>query len=54
VFKKDLTDEYGNKRGYIFSIPGVFRVLKYQVNKVMDKYDYILIVEIFGKEFILK
>jgi hypothetical protein len=51
---KTLTDEWGFKRGYIFTIPFIFTLLKYQVNKVMDKYDYIMIMAIFGREFIIK
>jgi len=50
---KWLTDEYGFKRGYILRIPGVFTLLKYQVNKIMDRYDYIMVMAIFGKEFVI-
>jgi hypothetical protein len=51
---KWLEDEYGNKRGYIVDVFGIFRLLKYKVSKIMEKDDYIMILEIFGKEFILK
>jgi hypothetical protein len=49
-----LTDEWGYPRGLIFKIPGIFTLLKYQVNKVMDAPDYIMIMAIFNREFILK
>jgi hypothetical protein len=32
---------------------GLFRILKFNVATVMQKPDYILIVEIFGREYIL-
>jgi hypothetical protein len=40
-------------RGYYFNFFGVVRVLKFKTNKVMDKEDWIVIVEVFGKEFVL-
>jgi hypothetical protein len=49
-----LTDEHGYQRGWIIKIPGVFTLLKYQVNKIMDKYDYILVMAIFGREFVIR
>jgi hypothetical protein len=51
---RQLTDEWGFKRGYIFRIPGIFTLLKYQVNKIMEKPDYIIIMAIFNREFVLK
>jgi hypothetical protein len=51
---KWLTDEYGFKRGWIINVPGIFTLLKYQVNKIMDKEDHIMIMRIFGREFVLK
>jgi hypothetical protein len=42
------------KRGYYFSFFGIVRVLKFKTNTVMEREDWIVIVEIFGKEFILK
>jgi hypothetical protein len=53
MFKR-LTDEYGFKRGWIINIPGVFTLLKYRVNRIMEKEDHIMIVAIFGQEFILR
>jgi hypothetical protein len=41
-----LTDEHGYQRGWIITIPGAFTLLKYQVSKIMDKYDYILVMAI--------
>jgi hypothetical protein len=49
-----LTDEHGYQRGWIIKIPSVFTLLKYQVNKIMDKYDYILVMAIFGCEFVIR
>jgi hypothetical protein len=49
-----LTDEHGYQRGWIINIPGIFTLLKYQVNKIMDKYDYILVIAIFGREFVIR
>jgi hypothetical protein len=51
---KSLTDEYGFKRGWIINIPGVFTLLKYQVNKIMEKEDHIMVMAIFNREFILR
>jgi hypothetical protein len=42
------------KRSYYFNFFGLIRVLKFKTNTVMEKEDWIVIVEIFGKEFILK
>jgi hypothetical protein len=42
------------KGGWIIKIPGVFTLLKYQINKIMDKYDYILFMAIFGREFVIR
>jgi hypothetical protein len=41
-------------RGFYFSFFGMVRVLKFQTAKVMDKPDWIFIIGIFGREFILK
>jgi hypothetical protein len=41
------------QRGYYFNLFGIIRVLKFNVATVMQKPDYILIVEICGREFIL-
>ncbi len=40
-------------RGYYFHFFGVIRVFKFKTNTVMQKDDWILIVEIFGREYIL-
>jgi hypothetical protein len=53
MFKR-LTDEYGYARGWIITIPGIFMLLKYQANKIMDKEDHIMVMRICGKEVILK
>jgi hypothetical protein len=41
-------------RGYYFNFLGLFRILKFKTNTVMEREDFIMIVEIFGKEFILR
>jgi hypothetical protein len=40
-------------RGLCFSFFGLVRVLKFNVATVMQKPDYIFILEIFGREYIL-
>jgi hypothetical protein len=40
-------------RGYYFNFLGLVRVLKFKTNTVMQKDDWIFIVEIFGREYIL-
>ena len=41
------------QRGYYFSFFGLVRVLKFNVATVMQKPDYIFIIEIFGREYTL-
>ncbi len=41
-------------RGYYFSFLGLVRILKYKTNTVMEKEDYIFIIEIFGREFVIR
>jgi hypothetical protein len=41
-------------RGYYFSFFGIVRILKFKTNTVMERDDWILIVEVFGREFILR
>ena len=40
------------QRGYYFNLFGIIRVLKFNVATVMQKPDYIFILEIFGREYI--
>jgi hypothetical protein len=40
-------------RGYYFNFLGLVRVLKLKTNTVMQKDDWIFIIEIFGREYIL-
>ena len=40
-------------RGYYFNFLGIIRVLKFKTNTVMQKDDWIFIIEIFGREYIL-
>ena len=51
---KLLTDEHGFKRGWIIKIPGIFTLLKYKVSKIMEKDDFIMVMAIFGREFVLR
>ena len=41
-------------RGYYFNFFGLVRVLKFKTNTVMQKDDWIFIIEIFGREYILR
>jgi hypothetical protein len=40
-------------RGYYFNFLSLVRVLKFKANTVMQKDDWIFIIEIFGREYIL-
>jgi hypothetical protein len=40
-------------RGYYLNFFGIFRILKFKTNTVMQKDDWIFIIEIFGREYIL-
>jgi hypothetical protein len=42
------------QRGYYFSFFGLVRVLKFNVATVMQKPNYIFIIEIFGREFVIR
>jgi hypothetical protein len=39
--------------GYIFDVPG-FKLLKFKVSKVMEKEDYIMVMSVFGYEFVIR
>ena len=45
-------DMHEHPRGYLFSFFCIVRILKFNVATIMEKPDWILIVEIFGWEFI--
>jgi hypothetical protein len=47
-------DERKLPRGFYFNFLGLVRVLKFNVGTVMQKPDWIFIVEVFGREFVLK
>ncbi len=53
MFIKHFEDIAGYRRGYLFEIPGVFRLLKYKVSKIMEKDDWLIVIAIFGKEFVI-
>jgi hypothetical protein len=40
-------------RGFYFSFFGIVRILKFKTNTVMEKDNWIFIIEIFGREYIL-
>ena len=42
------------RRGYYFNLLGIIRVLKFNVATVMQKPDFNFIIEVFGREFVLK
>jgi hypothetical protein len=46
-------DERKFPRGFYFNFLGLVRILKFNVATVMQKPDYIFIIEIFGREYIL-
>jgi hypothetical protein len=46
-------DDRKYQRGYYFNFLGLVRVLKFNVATVMQKPDYIFILEIFGREYVL-
>ena len=41
------------QRGYYFNLFGIIRVLKFNVATVMQKPDYIFIIEVLGRAYIL-
>jgi hypothetical protein len=41
-------------RGYYANFFGIFRVLKFKTNTVMEREDWIFIIEIFGREFVIR
>ena len=41
-------------RGYYFNFLGLVRILKFKTNTVMQKEDWIFIIEIFGREFVIR
>jgi hypothetical protein len=41
-------------RGYYFNLLGIIRVLKFNVATVMQKPNYIFIIEILGREFVIR
>jgi hypothetical protein len=46
-------DQRDYQRGYCFNFLGLVRILKFKTNTVMEKEDWIVIIEIFGREYIL-
>jgi hypothetical protein len=53
MFINRFYDEAGYQRGYIIDVFGVFRLLKYKVSKLMEKDNYIMVLELFLREYIL-
>ena len=47
-------DMQEHQRGYLFSFFGIVRILKFNAATVMQKPDYIFILEIFGHEYIIR
>jgi hypothetical protein len=41
-------------RGFYFNFLGLVRILKFNVATIMERPNYIFIVEVFGREFIIK
>jgi hypothetical protein len=42
------------ERGYYFNFLGIARVLKFNTATVMQKPDWIFIISIFGREFVIR
>ena len=42
------------QRGFYFNLFGLVRILKFNTATVMQKPDYIFIIEIFRKEFVIR
>ena len=40
--------------GYLINVFGIFKLLKLKVSKIMDAPDYIVVMSIFGREFVLR
>jgi len=40
-------------RGFYFSFFGLVRILKFKTSTVMEREDWIFIIDIFGREYIL-
>ena len=59
-FKKPITIEGDYKIGWIINIPPwaryskVLTILHLKVSKIMDPDDYITVVGIFGREYVLR
>jgi hypothetical protein len=47
-------DLKSSQRGYYFNFLGLVRIIKFNVATIMEKPDYIFIIEVLGKEFIIK
>jgi len=53
VFIERFYDQAGYQQGYIINVFGVLRLLKYKTSKIMEKDKFIVILEIFGREYVL-
>jgi hypothetical protein len=41
-------------RGFYFNFFGIVRILKFKTNTVMEKDNWIFIIEVLGKEFVIR
>jgi hypothetical protein len=41
-------------RGYYFNFLGLVRILKFKTNTVMERDNWIFIIEVFGKEYVIR
>jgi hypothetical protein len=46
-----IMDAADYQRGWLFSIPG-FRLLKIKVSKIMENDRYLVVISVFGREFL--
>jgi hypothetical protein len=47
-------DDRKYQRGHYFNFFGLVRILKFKTNTVMEKDDWIFIIEMFGKEYVIR
>ena len=54
MFVQRFYDEADYQRGYLINVFGIFRLLKYKTSKIMEKDKYLIIIEVFGREYIIR
>jgi hypothetical protein len=54
LFIRRFYDIADYRMGYLINVFGIFKLLKLKVSKVMDAEDYIIVMSIFGYEFVIR